>query len=52
MVEDEGEDGEDEFVKQFFDAFCGVGPQGFGFSLLFDKGFSQSGGEEYLVYWM
>ena len=52
MVEDEGEDGEDKFVEQFVDAFCGVGPRGFGSSLLFDKGFFQSGGEGCLVYWM
>ena len=52
MVEDEGEDGEDEFVKQFVDVFCSVGPRGFGSSLLFDRGSFLFGDGECLVYWM
>ena len=52
MVEDEGEDGEDEFVEQFVDAFCGVGPRVSGSSLLFDKGFCLFGDEVCLVYLM
>ena len=52
MVEDEGEDGEDELVEQFADVFCSVGPQDFGSSLLFDRGSCQFGDEVCLVYLM
>ena len=52
MVEDEGEDGEDELVEQFVGVFCGVGPQGFRFFVLFDRGSCLFGDEVCLVYLM
>ena len=51
MVEYEGEDSEDKFVKQFV-GLLQCKSMRFWVFLLFDRGFSQFGGEGYPVYWM